>query len=44
MNLTGNDYSVAFADLYNKYDGLLRPAQGDNRPLPMRRKSTATPR
>ena len=44
MDLTGDDYSVAFADLYKKYDGLLRPVQGDNRPLPIRKKSSATTR
>lgn len=44
MNLTGDEYSQAFADLYKEYDGLLRPAQGDNRPLPKRRKSTVTTR
>jgi hypothetical protein len=44
MDLTGDDYSLAFADLYKRYDGLLRPAQGDNRPLPMRSKSTASTR
>ena len=38
MDLTGDDYSVTFADLYKKYDGLLRPVQGDNRPLPTRKK------
>lgn len=44
MDLTGDDYSVAFADLYKKYDGLLRPVQGDNRPPPIRKKSSATTR
>lgn len=44
MHLTKDDYSMAFADLYRPYDGLLRPAQGDNRPLPKRRKSTAITR
>jgi hypothetical protein len=42
MRLTGDDYSVAFADLYKEYDGLLRPSLGDNRPLPKPRKSMAT--
>jgi hypothetical protein len=44
MHLTGDDYSERFADLYREYDGLLRPAQGDNRPLPKRRRSTAKTR
>jgi uncharacterized membrane protein YgcG len=44
MHLTGDDYSLAFADLYRKYAGDLRPTQGDNRPLPMRGKSIASTR
>jgi hypothetical protein len=36
MRLTGDDYSRVFADLFANIDGFLRPALGDNRPLPTR--------
>jgi hypothetical protein len=39
MVLTGDDYSHAFADLYEDVDGFLRPAGGDNRPLPKPKRS-----
>lgn len=34
MTLSGDDYSAAFSDLYRKYRGYLRLADGDNRPTP----------
>jgi hypothetical protein len=34
MTLSGDDYSAAFSDLYRKYQGYLRLADGDNRPTP----------
>ena len=34
MRLTGDDYSRTFADLFEDFDGLLRPRDGDNRRLP----------
>lgn len=35
MRLTGDDYLRTFADLFENFDGLLRPRDGDNRPLPI---------
>ena len=35
MRLTGDDYSRTFADLFENFDGLLRPRDGDNRRLPI---------
>jgi hypothetical protein len=34
MSLSGDDYSAAFSDLYRKYQGYLRLADGNNRPTP----------
>jgi hypothetical protein len=34
MNLSGDDYTQTFGDLYTRYQGYLRVKGGDNRPLP----------
>ncbi|MEP7001851.1 MAG: hypothetical protein ABI969_15290, partial [bacterium] len=35
MMRTGDDYALAFADLFENFGGLLRPRDGDNRRLPI---------